>query len=239
LSTRAVADSRPCDVDEYQFAPYNPTFAYQNHSRFVFGVRKDAPVSGTASMGRPEIIRANIAYQLDQLRALNSKYDLAAAEELCAIDLGDRPFYQVFGELRRKHAEEAGLPIPRLTVEQLSAGQGSWHMFPTMVNLIEPGSILGYRALPNGNDPDSCFFEAWALYFWPEGEAPDVELEFVERWQDGDWGEVLTQDFTNMGAVQQGMHSRSFEGHWLNKEQEMTVLNGHRIADRFLFSAGE
>jgi phenylpropionate dioxygenase-like ring-hydroxylating dioxygenase large terminal subunit len=237
LSTQGKADARPCDVEEYAFAPYNPTFTYRNHSRFVFGVRKNAPVAGTASMGRPEIIRANIAYQLEQLRALNNKYDLQAAEELCRMDLGDRPFFEVFGELRHKYAVQAGVAAPRLSSEELSAGQGSWHMFPTMVNLVEPGSILGYRSLPNGNDPDSCIFDIWSLYFWPEGAAPRVELEFVERWQDGDWGQVLTQDFANMGAVQQGMHSRGFEGHWLNRKQEMTIHNAHRIADRFLFGA--
>jgi phenylpropionate dioxygenase-like ring-hydroxylating dioxygenase large terminal subunit len=235
LRTRGKPDPRPCDVNEYPFAPYNPTFVYRNHSRFVFGVRKNAPVAGTASAGGPEIIRAMITYQLQQLRALNNVYDLRAAEELCRTDFGDKPFYELFGQLRRKYAEAAGVPTPALTMDQVSAGQGSWHMFPTMVNLIEPGSILGYRALPNGDDPDSCIFDVWSLYFWPEGGAPKVELEIVPRWQDGDWGQVLAQDFSNMGEVQQGMHSRGFKGHWLNRQQEMTIHNAHRIADRFLF----
>ena len=38
-----------------------------------------------------------------------------------------------------------------------------------------------------------------------------------------------------MVDVQQGMHSRAFEGHWLNTKQEMAVHNAHRIADRFIF----
>ncbi|MEJ2337226.1 MAG: SRPBCC family protein, partial [Gemmatimonadales bacterium] len=162
-----------------------------------------------------------IAYQLEELKALNNEYDLKAAEELCAMDLGDKPFFETFGRLRRKYAEEAGVKTPALSLEQTAAGQGDWHMFPTMVNLVEPGSILGYRSLPDGNDPDSCIFDVWSLYFWPEGGAPHVELEFVEDWSDGNWGEVLTQDFRNMG--------------WLNKDQEMSVHNAHRIADRFLF----
>ncbi|MGD8871630.1 MAG: aromatic ring-hydroxylating dioxygenase subunit alpha [Gemmatimonadota bacterium] len=239
LGTEGVARSMPCEVKEYRFAPYNPTYVYRNHSRFIFGQRKDAPVAGAASLGNPEIIRANIAYQLEQLRALNNQYDLKAAEELCEMDLGGKPLFETFGRLRRRFAEEAGVKTPALSLEQTAAGQGDWHMFPTMVNLVEPGSILGYRSLPNGDDPDSCVFDVWSLYFWPEGGAPHVELDFVEDWTEGDWGEVLTQDFRNMGGVQRGMHSRGFEGHWLNKDQEMSVHNAHRIADRFLFGTDD
>jgi len=235
LSVTGERDASPCSVEEYEYAPYNPTFPLRNHSRFVFGVREDAPVAGAAARGGPELIRALVAYQLDQLRALNNEYDLKAAEELCRRDLGDVPPYVAFGELRHKYAVEAGVDVPELTMEQIGAGQGDWHMFPTMVNLVEPGSILGYRSLPNGDDPDSCIFDVWSLYFYPEGKAPKVELEFVERWKEGDFGEVLTQDFTNMAAVQLGMHSRGFDGPWLNRKQEMSVHNAHRIADRFLF----
>ena len=235
LGTEGKARSLPCTIDEYAFAPYNPTFAFRNHSRFVFGVREGAPVAGAATMGNPEIIRASIVYQLEQLRALNNEYDLKAAEELCKADLGGKPFYELFGQLRRKHTEAAGIAAPMLSLEQTAAGQGDWHMFPTMVNLVEPGSILGYRSLPNGDDPDSCIFDVWSLHFWPEGAAPHVEVEFVHPWTDGDWGEVLTQDFRNMSGVQKGLHSRGFEGHWLNRKQETTVHNAHRIADRFLF----
>ena len=154
------------------------------------------------------------------------------------MDLEGQSLFELFGELRRKHAEAAGVHPPQLTLEQTSAGQGSWHMFPTMVNLIEPGSILGYRALPDGNDPDSCIFDVWSLYFWPEDGAPQVHLEFAEDWQTGDFGQVLSQDFRNLEFVQKGMHSRGFDGQWLNKDQEMSIHNGHRIADRFLFGAG-
>lgn len=235
LAVNGTRDASPCTVQEYGFAPYNPTFVFRNHSRFVFGMREDAPVAGAAARGDPGQIRALIAYQLDELRALNNEHDLRAAEELLRRDPGDRPVYEVFGELRAKYAESAGVAPPPLTMQQIAAGQGDWHFYPTMVNLIEPGSILGYRSLPNGDDPDSCIFDVWSLYFWPEGRAPKVELEFVERWKEGDWGQVLRQDFTNMGAVQQGMHSRGFEGLWLNRKQEMSVHNAHRIADRFLF----
>jgi Rieske 2Fe-2S family protein len=32
-----------------------------------------------------------------------------------------------------------------------------------------------------------------------------------------------------------GMHSPSFDGHRLSEEQEMTIYNHHRVADRFIF----
>ena len=163
-------------------------------------------------------------------------YDLQAAEELCNTELPEGvPLYQRFGELRTQYAQDAGISAPQLTTEQIRAGQGDWHMFPTMINLVEPGNILGYRSLPNGNDPDSCIFDVWSLQYWPEGKAPGVKTEWVDDWEHHEWGQVLKQDFRNMGWVQRGLHSRGFTGHWLNTRQEMSVHNAHRIANRFLF----
>ena len=108
-------------------------------------MREDSPVAGAAARGNPAQIRALIAYQLDELRALNNEHDLHAAEELLRADAGDRPVYQVFGELRAKYAEKAGVAPPPLTIQQIAAGQGDWHFYPTMVNLVEPGTMYGER----------------------------------------------------------------------------------------------
>ena len=236
LNISGQATAQPCKPDEYAYASYCPTYTFRNHSRFIFGVREDAAVAGTAATGNPEMIRAMVDYQLRELRALNNEYDLQAAEELCHSELPEGvPLYQRFGELRTQYAQDAGVNAPQLTTEQIRAGQGDWHMFPTMINLVEPGNILGYRSLPNGNDPDSCIFDVWSLQYWPEGKAPAVKTEWVDDWEHHEWGQVLKQDFRNMGWVQRGLHSRGFTGHWLNTKQEMSVHNAHRIANRFLF----
>ena len=48
-------------------------------------------------------------------------------------------------------------------------------------------------------------------------------------------GQVLVQDFRNMSEVTNGLHSVSFDGHWLNTSQKMAVHNAHYIADRYWF----
>jgi len=48
-------------------------------------------------------------------------------------------------------------------------------------------------------------------------------------------GPFLAQDLKNIPDIQAGMHSEGFEGLWLNHVQESTIMNAHRVADRFLF----
>ncbi len=46
---------------------------------------------------------------------------------------------------------------------------------------------------------------------------------------------VWEQDLDNSINVTIGMHSPSFDGHRLSEEQEMTIYNHHRVADRYLW----
>jgi nitrite reductase/ring-hydroxylating ferredoxin subunit len=227
--------SRPLERREFEGGMWTPTVTYRNHSRFVFGIREQGDVAHR-QVASVDSLANQVFYQVAQLRSLNTSHDALAARELLekGVPPGVNP-YPEFVRLRRKHAEAAGVRWVELTPEQLDAGQGDWHVFPTLVTLLEAGCALGYRALPNGLDPDSCIFEVWSIERFPDGKAPHVELEFFERWEDGDFGGVLEQDFRNMAEVTAGMHQRGFAGHWLNTKQEMSVLNAHRIADRFLF----
>jgi hypothetical protein len=43
----------------------------------------------------------------------------------------------------------------------------------------------------------------------------------------------------NIDAIHAGMHSRGFEGLWLNTAQEMSIRNEHAIADRFIFGVDD
>ena len=55
-----------------------------------------------------------------------------------------------------------------------------------------------------------------------------------------DWRRVHDkQDLKNIGAIHAGMHSKGFNGLWLNTAQEMSIRNEHAIADRFIFGADE
>ena len=50
-----------------------------------------------------------------------------------------------------------------------------WHLFPNIIFLQQPTNCLGYRARPNGDDPNTCIFEVFALELFPEGEEPVVD----------------------------------------------------------------
>ena len=123
-----------------------------------------------------------------------------------------------------------------MTPEELQRGIGDWHVFPTLVILVEVGCMLAYRSRPNGEDPDSCVFDVYSLELFPPGGEPVVQTTVIPDWKEHDaWGQVLGQDFRNMSEVTSGLHSVSFDGHWLNTRQEMAVHNAHYIADRYLF----
>ena len=228
--------TRPLDPSEFKDGMWTPTLTYRNHSRFIFGIRELGEVGRPHAPVSAEALANNVIYHVDQLRSLNTSHDERAVRELLekGIAPGENP-YPEFVRLRRKHTEAAGVRWVELSPEQLDAGQGDWHVFPTLVILLEAGCALGYRSLPNGLDPDSCIFDVWSIERFPEGKAPHVELEFFERWEEGDFGGVLEQDFRNMSDVTAGLHQRGFAGHWINQKQETSVHNAHRIADRFLF----
>lgn len=110
-----------------------------------------------------------------------------------------------------------------------------WHVFPNTVFLIDMGCCLTYRARPNGMDPNSCIFDVQGLELPPADGLPTAAPQFFDDWHDGEMGEILTQDFSNMSEVTAGIHSRGYDGHRLNTAQEMTIWNYHRAIDGYLF----
>jgi hypothetical protein len=97
------------------------------------------------------------------------------------------------------------------------------------------GCCLTYRARPNGMDPNSCIFDVQGLELPPADGLPTAAPQFFDDWHDGEMGEILTQDFSNMSEVTAGIHSRGYDGHRLNTAQEMTIWNYHRAIDGYLF----
>ena len=45
---------------------------------------------------------------------------------------------------------------------------------------------------------------------------PTAAPQFFEDWRDGNMGEILSQDFSNMSEVTAGLHSAHYDGHRLN-----------------------
>src|SRR5258708_35436465 len=70
---------------------------------------------------------------------------------------------------------------------------------------------LCYRSRPYGGDPNKCIFESYAIERFPEGQEPKTEWVYAEPTAEK-WGLVLSQDFSNMAAVEKGMRSRGVRG---------------------------
>ena len=72
------------------------------------------------------------------------------------------------------------------------------------------------------------------------GSEPPLKREFYhgpDDWKTNvveNFGLILSQDFQNMGEVQQGMKSRGFRGSRTNPLQESTISNFHRVLREYV-----
>jgi phenylpropionate dioxygenase-like ring-hydroxylating dioxygenase large terminal subunit len=128
-----------------------------------------------------------------------------------------------------------GVIWPTITPEQMSEAGLAWSIFPNMAILQGITFALCYRVRPYGDTPHKCIFESYALERYPEGGEPKTEWVYAEPAEDK-WGFVLSQDFSNMGAVQKGMRSRGFRGTLPNPHQERKVTNFHRNLAKYMGS---
>ena len=127
----------------------------------------------------------------------------------------------------------AGVKSPMITPEHYMMAGMDWHVFPNIVILQAPTFVLGYRARPDGANPDSCIFEVYTLDRFPEGQEPkDVKNQHVPVLTD--WPLILQQDFQNMAEVQRGLHSKAFRGCRPNPKQERSPANFHRTLRRYM-----
>ena len=126
-----------------------------------------------------------------------------------------------------------GVIWPTITPEQMSQAGLAWSIFPNMAILQGITFALCYRVRPYGDSPHKCIFESYAIERYPEGAEPKTEWVYAEPTADK-WGLVLSQDFSNMGAVQKGMRSRGFRGTLPNPHQERKVTNFHRNLAKYM-----
>lgn len=133
-------------------------------------------------------------------------------------------------------ADEArGVKWPSIAAEQYGKAGIDWHVFPNMVLLPMATNCLGYRARPNGDDPDSCIFEVYQLERFPDGSAPEVKnLRNDDIYDAKFWGEILLQDFQQMEATHRGVKSSGFRGPRWNPLQETPIANFHRVYHEYL-----
>jgi hypothetical protein len=227
---------------QYGAIPYSTSAAYGPHAMFG-GMETDTGTFGGSAAGAANTdMRTKFAdfyrYMKGALDSNMTDTILRSAERLVDVVPADAPREAVIQQLMTMSVQadaERGVPWPAITPEQYATAGIDWHIFPNMILLPMATNCLGYRARPNGDDPNSCIFEVYQLERFPEGEEPKVEnLRNDDIYDAKFWGEILLQDFQQMEGTHRGVKSKSFDGPQLNPRQEKPIANFHRAYHELL-----
>ena len=140
--------------------------------------------------------------------------------------------------LHREEGRKDGIEWDAFTLEDIAAAGLDWNIFPNVAFLPQEDGALVYRARPNGDDPDSCIFDIYALERFAPGQAPQVKHEIYKSSAEGEWPLVFLQDFENFPEIQAGMKSRAFEFGRPNPIAELTCANFHYNVRRYVNGSG-
>jgi phenylpropionate dioxygenase-like ring-hydroxylating dioxygenase large terminal subunit len=187
----------------------------------------------------PKKVAAFYSYLKGALDSNMTDTIVEAAREMAERSPDDLPRDQAFRQTFQKARDDdaaRGVAWPELSADQMLAGGTDWHIFPNLVLLPMATNCLGYRARPNGDDPNTCIFEVFQLERFPEGEEPrDVpNVRNDDIYDEAFWGEILLQDFQQMEGTHRGLKSQSYKGPRLNPIQERPLSNFHRVYHEFL-----
>lgn len=185
----------------------------------------ESPVKGM-SFGR---------YFVEQNRVLFEGTDASstARDEYIADrirDLPDEELFPRFYEELYKYAADARIPLPDPDPNAANFG----FLFPNMVVLGITGNMLFYRARPNGDDPNTCIFEALAMQI-PRDEDMDNAAPRPEGpLAVDDWPFVLRQDVENISRQQIGYRSHAFKEATMSPRYEPMIYSLHNEIDRYI-----
>jgi len=136
-------------------------------------------------------------------------------------------------ESARRDDVARGVVWPSVDPAHVGRSGTAWQIFPNFQIGHAVNNALCYSARPFGYDPDKCIFEAAVYELFPKGKEPHTEWQFCEPTAEA-WCYVLSQDFSNMAAVQQGMKSLGFSGPKPNPYMERSVANLHRNLAKYM-----
>jgi phenylpropionate dioxygenase-like ring-hydroxylating dioxygenase large terminal subunit len=136
----------------------------------------------------------------------------------------------------REAAEAEGAGWPTVTPQQAAELGADWNIFPNMVLVFSFDATLVMRARPINDDPGVCMFELASICRYAPGQEPKVEREVYSSWQAeaSKIPHLLTQDLSNIEAVQRGMQSIGLKGVRLNPKQEVQISHHYEVLRQFL-----
>ena len=129
-----------------------------------------------------------------------------------------------------------GAGWPTVTMEQAAELGADWNFFPNMVIVHSLDAALVFRAVPCSENPGECLFEMASIGRFAPGKEPQFEPEYFEKWMDSldKIPFLLTQDLSNIEAVQRGMKSMGVKGLRLNPKQETQISHHHQVLHSYL-----
>jgi nitrite reductase/ring-hydroxylating ferredoxin subunit len=178
------------------------------------------------------------------VRSIFSERDLAAtARIMTELPADSTPLEALTAALkfRREAAIAAGVGWPDMTPQQMAENGSVWHIFPNLIVLVGPTASLWYRARPigNGDNPERCLFEFWALERYAPGFAPKPKIDYYSNYKDFTaLPPFLAQDYENLPYLQKGVRSRGFKGARTNPRFEGVITNFHRVVREMIGREG-
>jgi hypothetical protein len=145
----------------------------------------------------------------DTLKAIFTDRDYEALRVRIMEEIpADTPPMEAFVkalQIQKEAAIASSAGWPEITLEQLARAGTDWHIFPNLIFLMWPDGALAYRARPDAEDPNFCFFDVWSLARYAPGKEPPLKREYF--YGPDDWktevvqrfGLVLSQDFQEHG----------------------------------------
>jgi len=177
------------------------------------------------SEGMSGMVHATDVQIAESLRDIELPADPALARSVWDSTLNDA--------VVRWH-REAGQDMPDLNeLEANSINEPMAYCFPHFLVLPMYSSASAYRFRPLG--PEETLMEIWSLTRFPAGtERPSPVPPEVWESDDSRWPPIPTQDFSNLGRQQQGLHVKGFRFMRLSEQAEGHISNYQRLIDGFL-----
>ncbi|HVV08106.1 aromatic ring-hydroxylating dioxygenase subunit alpha [Amycolatopsis sp.] len=161
--------------------------------------------------------------------AYATEREMFIQQGLLERDIEPEQFPAAFFQALYDYAAGAGIALP--PPAQNTSGYG--HIFPNITVLPAYGNSIIYRVRPNGDNPESCIFEVWAVQIPAEGDEPG-QPELEGPIPVDDWPQILKEDFYNILAQQQGLRTQGSDELVLSESYEAMIVNNHRTIDEYL-----
>ena len=216
--------------------------AHDKHSNIGYDAPKDMDANQQAklrlgSAGDPRLSTAEMQVYTWEKANTNTTETLVNAarrlkDELPEGTPGDQVLKHWLATARRDD-EARGVVWPTVDPQHVGKSGTAWQVFPNFQIGHAVNNMLCYSARPYGYDPDKCIFEGAVYELYPNNQGPDTKWTFSPATEEA-WCYVLSQDFSNMAAVQQGMKSLGFGGPRPNPYMERTTANLHRNLAKYM-----